>query len=196
MDIPRGGARTAPFPVLTGQGPSSNILPLKVLKKNEENVSAEQPKTEENARVPRPHEDQGRPRSPQEQTAQGQETRLCRMNERLTPLERIRKKKDFAGLYRDGSRYRGRYFNLVYRSNPLDHSRLAVVVSRKVGSAVERNKVKRRVRDLFRRNKGLLSEPTDLIVVARREIVDLKMSELRDGYFQALDSIRKRRASS
>lgn len=85
---------------------------------------------------------------------------------------------------------------MVYRSSPLGHSRLAVVVSRKVGPAVARNRVKRRVRDLFRRNKGLLPEPTDLIVVARREIVDLGMPELRAGYLLALESIRKKRASS
>jgi ribonuclease P protein component len=118
------------------------------------------------------------------------------MNERLTPLERIRRKKDFESLYRDGRRFRGRYFNLVYRPSPLDHSRLAVVVSRKVGPAVVRNKVKRRVRDLFRRNKGLLPGPTDIIVVARREIADIGMPELRAGYFLALESIGKKRSSS
>lgn len=118
------------------------------------------------------------------------------MNERLTPLERIRRKKDFVSLYRDGSRHRGRYFNLVYRSSPLDHSRLAVVVSKKVGPAVTRNRVKRRLREVFRRNKGLLPEATDLIVVARREIADLGMPELRAAYFEALEAIRKKRASS
>jgi len=57
------------------------------------------------------------------------------MNERLTPDERIRKKSDFAGLYRLGSRFRGRLFTLVFLRNELGHARLAVVASRKVGSA-------------------------------------------------------------
>jgi ribonuclease P protein component len=118
------------------------------------------------------------------------------MNERLTPRERIRGKKDFVSLYRNGSRFRGRYFNLVYRPNALGYSRLAVVVSKKVGPAVTRNRVKRRMRELFRRHKGLLPEPTDLIIVARKEILDLDPSELRAGYFQALESIKKKRASS
>jgi len=118
------------------------------------------------------------------------------MSERLTPHERIRKKRDFINLYKNGSRYRGRYFSLVYRPSPFSASRLAVVVSKKVGPAVTRNRVKRRLRDLFRRNKGLIPEPTDIIVVARKEIVDLDVSELRAGYFQALESIRKKQASS
>ncbi|MGA2531811.1 MAG: ribonuclease P protein component [Candidatus Aminicenantales bacterium] len=118
------------------------------------------------------------------------------MNEHLTPLERIRRKKDFISLYRNGSRFRGPYFNLVYRPNSLGYSRLAVVVSKKVGPSVTRNRVKRRLRDLFRRNKGLLPGPLDMIMVTRKEIVDLGAPELRAGYFEALESIKKKRAVS
>ena len=118
------------------------------------------------------------------------------MNERLTPLERIRSKKDFISLYRNGSRFRGPYFNLVYRPNSLGYSRLAVVVSKKVGPSVTRNRIKRRLRDLFRRTKGLLPGPLDMIIVTRKEIVDLGAPELRVGYFEALQSIRKKRAAS
>jgi ribonuclease P protein component len=118
------------------------------------------------------------------------------MNERLTPHERIRRKKDFSSLYRNGSRFRGRYFDLVYRPSQSGTSRLAVVVSRKVGPAVTRNRVKRRIRDLFRRNKGVFAEPMDVIVVTRKEVTDLSASELRAGYFQALESIKKKRAAS
>lgn len=118
------------------------------------------------------------------------------MNERLTPLERIRKKKDFISLYRNGSRFRGPYFNLVYCPNSLGYSRLAVVVSKKVGPSVTRNRVKRRLRDLFRRNKRLLPGPLDMIIVTRREIVNLAAPELRAGYIEALESIKKKQAAS
>ncbi len=118
------------------------------------------------------------------------------MNERLTPLERIRKKSDFAGLYRDGSRFRGRYFTLVFRRNELGHSRLAVVASRKVGPAVVRNRVKRRFRELFRRNKALLGEPLDLIVITRPESGEAAWTELRDAYTSSLATILRKRISS
>lgn len=115
------------------------------------------------------------------------------MNERLAPLERIRKKKDFASLYRNGSRVRGRYFTLVHRRNGLGFSRLAVVVSRKIGPAVVRNRVKRRFRELFRRNKALLTEPVDIIVVARPDVAGLDWPEFRDGFFSGLTSIFRKR---
>ncbi len=117
------------------------------------------------------------------------------MNERLTPDERIRRKKDFISLYRDGSRLRGRYFNLVFRPNELGFSRQAVVVSRKVGKAVARNRVKRRVRELFRRNKALLPRPFDLIVVAKPEITAIGLTELRAAYFEALRAIDRQRTA-
>lgn len=118
------------------------------------------------------------------------------MDERLTPRERVRRQRDFISLYKNGSRYRGRYFTLVYGPNPSGLSRLAVVVSKKVGPSVARNRVKRRMRALFRRHKGLLLEPMDLIVVARKEILDLGAAALMAGYFQALESMKKKRASS
>lgn len=115
------------------------------------------------------------------------------MNERLARPERIRKKKDFSSIYRQGSRFRGRYFSLVYRRNGLGFSRLAVVVSKKVGPAVVRNRVKRRFREIFRRNKMLLEEPVDLIVVAQPDVAGLAWPEFRDGFISALTAIYKKR---
>lgn len=117
------------------------------------------------------------------------------MNERLTPLERIRRKSDFASLYRDGGRLRGRYFTLVFRASGLGHSRLAVVASRKVGPAIVRNRVKRRFRELFRRNKGLLEEPLDLIVIARPEAGEAAWTDVRDAYTSSLTTILRKRIS-
>ena len=111
------------------------------------------------------------------------------MNERLTPAERIRKKSDFARLYREGGRFRGRYFTLVYRRNGEGRSRLGVVASRKVGSAVVRN----RVRELFRRNKALLGDPVDLIVIARPEAGEAAWAEFREAYRSSLDKILRKR---
>jgi ribonuclease P protein component len=118
------------------------------------------------------------------------------MNERLTPVERIRKKSDFARLYRLGSRHRGRLFTLVFLGSGAGHPRMAVVASRKVGAAVVRNRVKRRFRELFRREKGLLREPLDLIVIARPESGEAPWTELRDAYISALTAIGRKRTAT
>ncbi len=111
------------------------------------------------------------------------------MNETLGPQERIRKRKDFLSLYKKGKRYRGKYFNFIYFSNDYSFSRMAVIVSKKVGNAVKRNKIKRQMRTLFRRNKSLLKTPLDIIIIAKKEILESSWLTLQGDYFSALESI-------
>jgi ribonuclease P protein component len=115
------------------------------------------------------------------------------MNERLEPCERIRRKKDFIGLYKQGHRYRGRYFNLVYLPSSAGISRVAVVASRKVGGAVERNRIKRWLREAFRMNKGLIEEPTDILVIARPDIQRAERTEVFTAYTAAVGKIFEKR---
>lgn len=114
------------------------------------------------------------------------------MGETLGPLERIRKKKDFFLLYKKGKRYRGRYFNFIYLSSASELSRMAVVVSKKTGNAVKRNKIKRRMRSLFRRNKDLLNKPLDIIIIAKKEICEATWPQIKQEYIVALKSIRQK----
>jgi ribonuclease P protein component len=111
------------------------------------------------------------------------------MNESFGPQQRIRKKKDFLFLYKKGSRYRGKYFNLIYLSNDLSFSRMAVIASKKVGDAVRRNKIKRRMRFLFRKNKGLLKSPLDIIITTKKETLEASWAILQEEYSAAIESI-------
>lgn len=117
------------------------------------------------------------------------------MNETLSPPERIKKKKDFLHLYKKGKRYRGKYFNLVYLSSASSFSRLAVVVSKKVGNAVKRNRIKRWIRTLFRRNKNLLKISLDIIIIVKKEILEASWNKLQEDYFAALKSISENNTS-
>ncbi len=114
------------------------------------------------------------------------------MKESLSPRERIRKKKDFLILYKKGSRHRGKYFNLVFLPNHQTYSRMAVVVGKRVGNAVKRNKIKRWMRELYRRNKSLLAIPLDMIFLTKEEIGESSWASLRDEYRAVLGAVRKR----
>lgn len=114
------------------------------------------------------------------------------MGENFTPEERISKKKDFLRLYKTGKRYRGKYFILIYLLNELTFSRVAVVASKKLGNAVKRNRTKRWLRTLFRRNKGLLEKPFDLIFIPRREIHEAEWKNLEHEYKIALTFINRK----
>jgi len=111
------------------------------------------------------------------------------MSETLNPQERIRKKKDFLFLYKKGKRFRGRYFTLIYLSNELSFSRMGVVVSKKTGNSVQRNKAKRWIRNLFRSNKEFFSNPMDIIIIIKKEIQEASWLNLQEDYINAVKSI-------
>ncbi len=114
------------------------------------------------------------------------------MDEAFRPQERIRKKKDFLHLYKKGKRFRGKVFILIYLSNELGFSRVAIVASKKLGNAVQRNKIKRQFRTLYRRNKELLTRPIDLIIIPHREIREAQQQILEKDFTAALQSINLR----
>ena len=115
------------------------------------------------------------------------------MIERYGPRERIRKKKDFSDLYKKGRCARGKYFNLIVLSNGLDHSRMAAVTSKKVGNAVERNRARRRARELYRRNKNLLLYPLDILLIAKQDIRAASWPDLCERYLAALQAVQEGR---
>ncbi len=60
------------------------------------------------------------------------------------------------------------HFLLLVLENNHKQSRLGVTVSRKIGNAVVRNRVKRVVREFFRCNRSRFKSPVDLSVIAKR----------------------------
>jgi ribonuclease P protein component len=88
-----------------------------------------------------------------------------RPTEGLSRKEILRKSSDFRRVFRLGERRRTKHFNL-YLARTDGSARLGLTVSRKIGNAVVRNSVKRKIREYFRKNKILISQ-RDLVVVAR-----------------------------
>jgi len=82
--------------------------------------------------------------------------------------ERLLNRKDFVNLNRLGKRYRTEHFTVIFKENGLGISRLGITVSKKIGKAVKRNKVKRLLREFFRLNKKRFPKGFDVIVVANK----------------------------
>ncbi len=114
------------------------------------------------------------------------------MTEGLAASQRIRKKKDCLVLYKKGHRYKSRYFSLIYSIGALPYSRVGVVASRKVGGAVIRNKAKRWMRELFRRNKDLFASPLDVVIVAAPDMAGATWAEVLEEYLQAVREVGRR----
>jgi ribonuclease P protein component len=102
---------------------------------------------------------------------------------RFRRADRLLKSLDFGRVGREGCRRGGSSFVVMMasaREEGCQGSRLGVTVSRRVGNAVVRNRVKRRVREWFRCERGRFGRPLDVVVIARPSAARLEMVEVSE----------------
>ena len=74
------------------------------------------------------------------------------------------------------------YLVLYARKNRTGTNRVGITVSKKLGHAVVRNRVRRRLREVYRLNEALFRPGWDIVVVARSRAIDAKFKELTGAY--------------
>ncbi len=105
--------------------------------------------------------------------------------ERFQRKLRIVRGSDFRSMYSEGRRIQTQWFVLFSRQNGLGHHRLGITVSRKVGNAVVRNRVKRLFREVFRRSHAEIPESFDFVVNARQGCAGAAYGVLRESFLAA-----------
>lgn len=115
--------------------------------------------------------------------------------ERLPRAQTLRRSADYLRCYRRGRRLGGPLARLHYAHNGLGHPRLGITASRKVGNAVVRNRLKRRVRETFRRWPGRRTmPPVDVVVHLLPPAKESSFTALRDELTRSLERLSRREA--
>jgi ribonuclease P protein component len=120
------------------------------------------------------------------------------MTARLRSRQRLRTRAEFDRAFRRGVRLEGRLFVLIAVPNGTAVNRLGLAVNRRVGGAVVRNRVKRRLRESFRRRGAPGPVGFDLVLVARAEMARSTQSEVDIELRERLHKLERsaRRAGS
>jgi ribonuclease P protein component len=105
---------------------------------------------------------------------------------------RLLKPIDYKKVFESSTRVSTRYLTLLARDNAMGVARLGLAISRKnVKRAVDRNRIKRHVRESFRHNQLLLSG-LDIVVMVRGGMREFDWSELRESLDSKWRELRKR----
>jgi ribonuclease P protein component len=108
-----------------------------------------------------------------------------RPDERFRPEERIRRRPEYLAAYERGRKIGMRLMTVFLLENGGPRPRLGIAATRKYGSAVQRNRAKRLVREVFRRHKPALG--LDIVVIPRREMLGADFRLVEAEYLAALE---------
>ena len=115
-----------------------------------------------------------------------------RQGARLGRAEKVRRSRCFQHIQRRGRRRVGDLVIVITRRGRQPWTRLGLTVSRKVGGAPTRNRVKRRLREIFRRHKTAFPEQQDVVIIARRAAATATFQALEAQVLRLIQPPRRR----
>jgi ribonuclease P protein component len=112
---------------------------------------------------------------------------------------RLLKHADFERVYKQGRRHFSAHMTVFYLVQATDasqekHARVGFTVGRVLGGAVERNLIKRRLREAVRLRRSKLGHAVDIVINPKKSILTLEFAAVLEEVGKAFDAITKRLA--
>lgn len=109
----------------------------------------------------------------------------------MNKRHRIKKNKEFQEVFRNGESFANRQFVLYYMKKPgQDSFRIGLSVSKKVGNAVTRNRIKRYVREVFHELEDDINASYDYVIIARKPTSSMTLHEVKGSLMHLLKRTR------
>ena len=115
----------------------------------------------------------------------------ARTDQRFPRASRLTARRSFLQIYERGERVSGSYFVIFGRRGETEASRLGITATRKLGPAVDRNRIKRVVREIFRRSVPT-QPPVDVVVNVRASALTTPFERLHADLLSRISELRRR----
>ena len=125
------------------------------------------------------------PAAPREPGRPG-ESRKGRRRLTFTRDDCLRQRRQFDRVYRSGRRSAAKGLVVIVAPGETPEHRLGMAVGKRVGNAVRRNRIRRRLREAFRLNRHRIPGCYDIVVNARAELAEQSFEELTENLLGAV----------
>ncbi|MGE5329963.1 MAG: ribonuclease P protein component [Deltaproteobacteria bacterium] len=92
--------------------------------------------------------------------------------------ESLKKNIEFKKVFTKGKWYKGKYVVIYFLRNNLAFNNLGIAVGKKIGSSVERNRIKRLIRECYRLNENTIYTGYSIVILWKSQQKDIKLKEL------------------
>ena len=100
---------------------------------------------------------------------------------------RLARREDFGRVYRHGKSTANQQFVVYVLPRPQNECfRLGVSVSKKLGNAVVRNRLRRMMKEIVRLNKDLITAKIDIVLIARKPVADMEYEQMHKSLMHVL----------
>lgn len=100
-------------------------------------------------------------------------------------LTTLKKAKEFRNIYQKGKSVADKYMVIYIKKNDMNnYPRFGFSISKKVGKAVHRNRVRRLLKEITRKYQPVLLKDVDIVFIARSPIVNATLRDLEDSFLR------------
>ena len=107
---------------------------------------------------------------------------------------RLLKHADFDNVYQNGRRHFAAHMTVFFFRRTADGPRVGFTVGRALGGSVERNRIRRRLREAVRRHLPELAAPVDVVINPKRSALQADFELLADEVARAFEKINREAA--
>jgi ribonuclease P protein component len=111
------------------------------------------------------------------------------LDEKFRKADRILNRGHFRSVYESGRRVVAKYFTGFVLANSLGRPRIGITTTRKIGSSVMRNRARRLLREVFRKNKWRIPRGVDIVINVKSDLADASYQELESDFIRFLEKI-------
>lgn len=108
----------------------------------------------------------------------------------MKKYEVVKTHEEFSSIIQNGEGLKNKYYNIYIRKNNLNISRFGIAVGKKLGNAVFRNKLKRRMRNILTNQKKEFQKGYDYIIIMKEKTKEATFTELEEKLLELLSKER------